>query len=280
MSPATVNFWFDFVSPYSMTSALRLFYALTSKQASTAASLTRGSPTCDIPDLSNVNIVFRPINLGALFKAVGQQPLPIMAIPIKGQYMFHDIARGLDALGHPGFPLSSPANWPPSSNVAGRMTWMLTQGTDYINSLSAGSQAVSASLGQVLPLAQTKVVAEFVWRVYEAEFMAAEDIGSPEVVAKLWDLYVCQPSRLEGRELPDGQQAVALAQGDAVKAGLKDNTQNAIDSSLFGLPAFTTEDGDMYWGNDRLFDALNHRSVQDTSAQKTGFCAKAKEANL
>ncbi|KAJ2319194.1 hypothetical protein GGI00_006451 [Coemansia sp. RSA 2681] len=280
MSPTTLNFWFEFASPYSMSSALRLFYALTSKQAPAVASLTRGSPSCDIPDLSNVNIVFRPVNLGALFKAVGQQPLPIMAIPIKGQYMFHDIARSLDTLGQPGFPLSSPANWPPNSTVAGRMTWMLTQGADYVNSLSAGSQAVSASPGQVLPLAQTKVVAEFVWRIYETEFMTTDDIGSPEVMAKLWDLYVCQPSKLEGRELPNGQQAVALAQGDVVKAGFKDNTQDAIDNGLFGVPTFTTEDGDMYWGNDRLFEALNHRSVQDTSAQKAGFCTKTKGANL
>ncbi|KAJ2886708.1 hypothetical protein IWW38_005209 [Coemansia aciculifera] len=108
--------------------------------------------------------------------------------------------------------------------------------------------------------------------------MTTEDIGSPEVMAKLWDQYVCQPSKADGRVLPDGQQAVALAQDDIVKAGFKANTQQAVDNNLFGAPAFTTEDGDMYWGNDRLAEALMH--VQDASAPKTGFCGIGKQANL
>ncbi|KAJ2743512.1 hypothetical protein GGI20_003697 [Coemansia sp. BCRC 34301] len=280
MAPATVNFWFEFVSPYSMISALRLFYALNPKHAPAAAGLLRGSPSGEVPDLSDVNVVFRPISLGAVFKAAGQIPLPIMAIPIKGKYMFHDVARSLNALGQPGFPLTKPASWPPNSTVAGRMTWMLTQGVDYVNSLNSGSRVVAASPGQVLPLAQTKVIAEFVWRVYETEFMTSEDIGSPEVIAKLWDLHVCQASKMDGRELPDGQQAVALAQGDVVKAGFKSSSQEAINNSLFGAPSFTTEDGDMYWGNDRLFEALVHRNVQDASTPKTGFSAKNRGANL
>ncbi|KAJ2746298.1 hypothetical protein GGI19_006431 [Coemansia pectinata] len=283
MSPATVSFWFEYASPYSMVSALRLLYALSPKRmplSQAAASLMRGSPSCEIPDLSETNIVFRPISLGAVFKAAGQMALPNMAVPLKASYLFHDVARSLDTLGQPGFPLQKQANWPPNSTTAGRLTWMLTQGTDYINSLNAESQVLAVP-GRVLDLAQTKVIAEWVWRVYEAQFIAIDDIGSPEVLAKLWDLYVYQPSKLNGREVPEGQMAVELAQSDAVKGGFKDNTQEAIDNNLFGAPSFTTEDNDMYWGNDRLFDALAHHNIQDTGAQKTGgFCVKAKGANL
>ncbi|KAJ2901902.1 hypothetical protein GGI21_004629, partial [Coemansia aciculifera] len=91
-SPVTINFWFEFVSPYSMVTALRLFYALSPQNAAAAgaASLLRSSPSCSVPDLSEVGIVFRPISLGGIFKAVGQVPLPVMAVPIKGKYMFHD----------------------------------------------------------------------------------------------------------------------------------------------------------------------------------------------
>ncbi|KAJ2098099.1 hypothetical protein GGI03_002119 [Coemansia sp. RSA 2337] len=280
MSPATVSFWFEYASPYSMVTALRLLYALSPKRmplSQAAASLMRGSPSCEIPDLSSTNIVFRPISLGAVFKAVGQLALPNMAVPIKADYLFHDVARSMDTLGQPGFPLQKQANWPPNSASAGRMTWMLAQGTDYINSLNAESQVPVS--GQALDLAQTKVVAEWVWRVYEAQFISIEDIASPEVLAKLWDLYVYQPSKLDGRVVPEGLKAVELAQSDAVKGGFKNSTQEAIDHNLFGAPSFTTEDGDMYWGNDRLFDALFHHNVQDT--QKIGgFCTKPKGANL
>ncbi|KAJ2837843.1 hypothetical protein FBU31_001055 [Coemansia sp. 'formosensis'] len=280
MSPATLCFWFEYASPYSMITALRLLYALSPERVPltlAAAGLLRGSPSCDIPDLSETSVVFRPFSLGPVFKAAGQVALPNMAVPIKAKYLFHDVARALDVLGQPGFPLQRSTTWPPSSTIAGRMTWMLTQGTDYVNSPSAETPVS----GRVLDLAQTKVIAEFVWRVYETEFIGDVDIGNSEVLAKLWDQYVYQPSKAEGRDLPDGRAAVELAEGEIVKGGFRDSTQEAIDGGLFGAPSFTTEDGDMYWGNDRLFDALAHDKVQDASEQKaSGFCVRAKAANL
>ncbi|KAJ2406419.1 hypothetical protein H4218_000232 [Coemansia sp. IMI 209128] len=269
MSPATVSFWFEYASPYSMLTALRLLYALSPQRVPlTAAGLLRGSPSCEVPDLSKTKIVYRPFSLGPVFKAAGQVSLPNMSVPIKGKYLFHDVARSTDMLGQPGFPQQRQENWPPNSAMAGRLTWMLAQGFEYVKGLSAGNQGP----GGVLDLAETKVVAEFVWRVYEAQFFAIKDIGSAEVLANLWDLYVYQPSKADGRVLPEGLVAVELAQGDVVRAGFKNSTQEAVDSGLFGAPSFTTEDGDMYWGNDRLLDALaHHHPTPGTS----GFSAKA-----
>ncbi|KAJ2006363.1 hypothetical protein GGI04_001175 [Coemansia thaxteri] len=289
MAAATVNFWFEYVSPYSMISALRLYRAMTKGQhgtagSSAATSSLEGLASCQVPDLSGVKVVFKPIFLGALFKAAGQPALPNMAVPIKGKYLFHDVKRSLDQLGHAGFPDSKPANWPPNSALAGRLTWMLTQGKKYMEMLDSGDKDIArrggggaAGLGE----AETRVVAGFVWRVFEAEFTGNLDISNGEVLSKLWDKYVVEPSRSSGEEggsgVPDGQRAVELAQGAEVVAGFKSSTQEAAELGLFGAPSFTTEDGDMYWGNDRLFEALAHSKSE---AKSLGFSVKIREASL
>ncbi|KAJ1839723.1 hypothetical protein LPJ70_004950, partial [Coemansia sp. RSA 2708] len=61
---ATVNFWFEFASPYSMVAALRLLRALTGR-TSPNAEVLQGLGSCQLPDLSGVHIVYRPVFLGA-----------------------------------------------------------------------------------------------------------------------------------------------------------------------------------------------------------------------
>src|SRR5262245_39252339 len=46
------------------------------------------------------------------------------------------------------------------------------------------------------------------------------------------------------------------AQSDAIKARLRAQTEAAQQRSLFGAPSFTTADGELFWGNDRLEQAL------------------------
>ncbi len=48
---------------------------------------------------------------------------------------------------------------------------------------------------------------------------------------------------------------LALAQSDAVKAGLREQTEQARRRSIFGAPTFFVG-SEMFWGNDRLDDAL------------------------
>lgn len=40
------------------------------------------------------------------------------------------------------------------------------------------------------------------------------------------------------------------------KTALRDNTDEAIARGIFGAPSFTTEDGELFWGDDRLDQAL------------------------
>lgn len=48
----------------------------------------------------------------------------------------------------------------------------------------------------------------------------------------------------------------ARAQGDDIKAELRDLTADADKRGFFGAPTFTTADGELFWGNDRLEQAL------------------------
>ncbi len=49
---------------------------------------------------------------------------------------------------------------------------------------------------------------------------------------------------------------LAAAQSDAIKTRLRAQTEAAQQLGLFGAPSFTTADGELFWGNDRLEPAL------------------------
>lgn len=48
----------------------------------------------------------------------------------------------------------------------------------------------------------------------------------------------------------------ASAQADDIKTELRDLTAEAQTREFFGAPTFTTQDGELFWGNDRLEQAL------------------------
>jgi 2-hydroxychromene-2-carboxylate isomerase len=49
---------------------------------------------------------------------------------------------------------------------------------------------------------------------------------------------------------------LAAARSDAIKARLRAQTEEAQRLGVFGAPSFTTADGELFWGNDRLEPAL------------------------
>jgi 2-hydroxychromene-2-carboxylate isomerase len=54
----------------------------------------------------------------------------------------------------------------------------------------------------------------------------------------------------------DADRILAMAQAEANKARLKAQTEEARSRGVFGAPTFFAEDGEMFWGNDRLEQAL------------------------
>lgn len=87
--------------------------------------------------------------------------------------------------------------------------------------------------------------AAFVRAVYAANFAYGELIADDTV--------------LDGvlRDLgEDGHAIRAVAGSDALKSELRANTDEAIAKGVFGAPAFITQDRELFWGNDRLEQAL------------------------
>jgi 2-hydroxychromene-2-carboxylate isomerase len=94
---ATLDFWFDFASTYSYVTAMRI------------------SP---LAEAHGVTIGWRPFLLGPIFKAQGWDNSPFNLYPVKGRYMWRDLARICDAL---DLPLVQPALFPQNSVTAARV---------------------------------------------------------------------------------------------------------------------------------------------------------------
>ncbi len=85
---------------------------------------------------------------------------------------------------------------------------------------------------------------DFVCAVYRAQFAHGRDIGDAATVVDV----------LDGMDLP--REAILAAAADpATKARLRDATEEARTSGIFGAPSFTVG-AELFWGQDRLDDAL------------------------
>jgi 2-hydroxychromene-2-carboxylate isomerase len=51
-------------------------------------------------------------------------------------------------------------------------------------------------------------------------------------------------------------RVLEAARSEPIKARLRDETQEAEQRGIFGAPSFVTADGELFWGNDRLEQAL------------------------
>jgi 2-hydroxychromene-2-carboxylate isomerase len=93
--------------------------------------------------------------------------------------------------------------------------------------------------------AEEQWMAAYCRRIMQLNFADDRDIGSMDVVSEA----------LEALHLP-GQQIIADAQSDANKLRLREQTAAAAAKGIFGAPTFFVGD-EMFWGNDRLDDALD-----------------------
>ena len=55
----------------------------------------------------------------------------------------------------------------------------------------------------------------------------------------------------------DADDVIARAHSDDNKLRLRQQCDEAIERGIFGAPSFVTEDGELFWGNDRIEDALD-----------------------
>lgn len=200
-----LEFWYEFASTYSYPAAMRI-----DRLAAEAG----------------VSVRWRPFLLGPLFhEQQGLNDSPFNAVPVKGRYMWRDLAR---VCAEEGLPLRHPSQFPRNSVLAARV-------------------ALAGDAGGW--------IADFSRGVYEANFVHDQDIAAPAVLASL----------IEAAG-GDAETALTAAQGPEIKTALRTNVEEAAARGVFGSPSFITRDGELFWGNDRLEQALEwaarHNKIQ------------------
>jgi 2-hydroxychromene-2-carboxylate isomerase len=81
--------------------------------------------------------------------------------------------------------------------------------------------------------------------VFRAQFGDGRRIDEPATLAEILSLLGA-----------DAEAALASAQSDDNKALLRSQTEEAQRLGLYGAPSFVTAGGELFWGNDRLEQAL------------------------
>ena len=88
-------------------------------------------------------------------------------------------------------------------------------------------------------------IGAFTRAVFAAEFSAREDIASADVLARIVSGLGHDPARI-----------LAAAGTPENKTALRGRTDAAAQKGIFGAPTFVTGDGEIFWGDDRLEQAL------------------------
>jgi 2-hydroxychromene-2-carboxylate isomerase len=95
---------------------------------------------------------------------------------------------------------------------------------------------------------------EFCKQVMHANFVDDRDIDDAALITDI----------LASLALP-AAELIAIAQSDATKAALRAQSELAAARGIFGAPTFFIGD-EMYWGNDRLDDAIAFSALKQKAA--------------
>ena len=196
-SGSRLEFWYDFASTYSYLSAMRI------------EALAAGA---------GVEVVWKPLLLGPIFRAQGWDTSPFNIYPAKGRYMVRDMERLAAAR---GLPFKLPSPFPQNSLHAARLA--------------------------LIGLAEGWGVA-FTRAVYEAQFADGANIGDKRVLTGLL-------TRLGPGLNLDAEALLARSETPETKQRLRQQTEEAQELGIFGAPSFLTR-GELFWGDDRLEQAL------------------------
>lgn len=128
-----LDFWFEFASPYSWLAAMR------------ADELSRAKA---------VTLNWRPFLLGPIFSAQGWTTSPFNLFPLKGAYMWRDLARLTELR---GLLLTRPEPFPQNSLLAARLARVFSD--------------------EARP--------EFCRAVFSAQFSQGQNIADPEILGQI-----------------------------------------------------------------------------------------------
>lgn len=146
-----------------------------------------------------------------------QNNIPFAGKPVKAAYMWRDIERRAGRL---GVPFTTRPPYPiDAQEIANRVA-----------TLAAAEGWCPA----------------FTRAAYARWFLHGEDPGTPEALRRILAAL--------GR---DANAVLAAADGDAIRARYAAETDRARALGIFGSPTFACADGEIFWGDDRLEDALD-----------------------
>jgi 2-hydroxychromene-2-carboxylate isomerase len=163
-----------------------------------------------------VQLRFRPFLLGPIFKAQGWDTSPFNLYEAKGRHMWRDMERLAADF---GLPFRRPDPFPQNSLLAARVA--------------------------LFGLTQQTWGEDFSVAVFRAQFTQGGRIDDAATLAVIL-------SRLG----VDANATLDAAQSDANKLRLREQNDAAQQLGLFGAPSFITSAGELFWGNDRLEQAL------------------------
>jgi len=103
-----------------------------------------------------------------------------------------------------------------------------------------------------LALETAGALAAFCKAVFAAEFAQAKDIADEAVIVDI----------LAGLGI-NPRQCLEKTQEPAIKQKLRERTEHAAALGIFGAPTFETRDGEIFWGDDRLEQALDFAQVTE-----------------
>lgn len=170
---------------------------------------------------AGVKVAWRPFLLGPLFhKQQGLSDSPFNVVEVKGRYMWRDMERVCQA---EMLPFRRPSQFPRRTLLAARLA-LVGAKRGWISNFSRG--------------------------VYAANFGQDRDIGDPAVLAQI-------VKEVGGDPVEDFHEA----DSETIKAELRANVAEAEAKGVFGSPSFVVPHprapgGELYWGNDRLEQAV------------------------
>lgn len=194
-SGKTLEFWYDFASPYSYLSALRIE---------------------DMAGKAGVQIQWKPFLLGPIFEAQGWTTSPFNLYPAKGRYMIRDMMR---LAKQRGVLFHTPTPFPQNGLIAARIALM--------GAADGWTPAFSKA-------------------VFKAQFADRAPIAEMYTLGVILDQLGF-----------DSKRILACVGLPETKQELRDQTARALHLDIFGAPMFRTSDGELFWGDDRLDQALD-----------------------
>jgi 2-hydroxychromene-2-carboxylate isomerase len=183
----------------------------------------------DVSATAGVPVRWEPFLLGPIFAEQGWDDSPFNVYPAKGRYMWRDMER-LCAKYH--IPFTKPSRFPRNGLLAARVACL--------------AKAMSE---RWLP--------EFVRAVFRANFAEDREIGVVEEINSILDSL--------GQS---GSQLIEQALAPENKLRLREQTRRARGRGIFGAPSFVVGE-ELFWGNDRLADALAWASSQTKTSEAT-----------